>query len=334
MKCSHLMKRIPSLAFLAATLLLLPSCKGQAAKQNIEKTTCEYAEKDGEKLYLDIYSDATAQQSDKAKPVFIFSFGGGWENGSRADGRKLLKECASQGYIGVGIDYRLGIRQVKRQGVAIDSTTFASSYSHAIMMGVEDLYDATRYVIDHATELNADTSRIIICGSSAGATNCLTAEYLLCNRHPSATSRLPEQFNYGAVVPFAGGVWLADADTLVWQRKPCPVLAYHGTDDPLVPFGKVVLGNGDFGGFGPDYYIPQLKAMQVSYLFHQYHRGDHLIAGWFDNEQARGEMYSELKRLLDPTQHVAITVCEEYYELAPNLGDFLKAMKKQEEQKH
>jgi hypothetical protein len=156
---------------------------------------------------------------------------------------------------------------------------------------------------------------------------------------PSCNGQAAEQkiektsCQYAAVVPFAGGIWLADTDTLVWQRKPCPVLAYHGTDDQLVPFGKVVLGNGDFGGFGPDYYIPQLKSMQVSYLFHQYQRGDHLIAGWGDNEQARSEMQSELKRLLNPTEHVAITVREDYYELAPCLADLLKAVKKLEQQK-
>ena len=77
-------------------MLLLPSCNGQAAEQEIEKTSCQYAEKDGEKLFMDIYSDASAQQSGKAQPVLIFSFGGGWENGSRADGKKLLKDCASR----------------------------------------------------------------------------------------------------------------------------------------------------------------------------------------------------------------------------------------------
>ncbi len=309
--------------------LFIASCSSQTGSKEIEVTTCSYAEKDGKQLSMDIYRLSSNSQSDVKRPVFIFSFGGGWEVGSRTDNKNLLEDFARKGYISIGIDYRLMIRQLKAHGVAIDSTNFASTYSQAIMAGVEDLYDATRYVIDHATELKADTSRIVISGSSAGATNSLTAEYLLCNQHPLATDRLPKDFDYAAVVPFAGGVWLANTDTLVWQRKPCPVLAYHGTADQLVPYGKVVLIDGAFGGFGPDYYIPQLKNMKVSFLLHQYHRGDHVIAGWGNNELARAEMQRELKRLLDTTQHVAVTISEEYYGAGPNINDFIEALSQQ-----
>lgn len=318
------------LLLLAAVVITLTACSKESVKRGIEVSTCQYAEKDGQQLKMDIYSQGASQQSSARRPVIIFSFGGGWENGTRHDGRKLLEDFARHGYVAVGIDYRLGIRQLKEAGTVIDSTSFASSYQHAITLGVEDLYDATRYVIDHAQELQADTSRIVISGSSAGATNSLTAEYLLCNGHELASSRLPASFNYAAVVPLAGGVWLADTDTLVWQRKPCPVLAYHGTDDQLVPFGRVVLGGGSFGGFGPDYYMPQLKRMEVSYLFHQYQRGDHLIAGIGDNELVRSEIMDGLERLLDSTQHVTLTINEEYYGLAPNIADWLKAAAQQQ----
>lgn len=295
-------------------------------KKGIDTTVFEYSEKDGQTLAMDVYRDAALVQSDWRRPVIIFSFGGGWENGSRHDGREMLQFFARHGYVGIGIDYRLGIRQLRAKGVEpLDSAFFVSSYSQAILMGVEDLYDATKYVIDHAKELNADTSRIVICGSSAGATNSLTAEYLLCNGHPLAADRLPRDFNYAAVVPFAGGIWLADTDTLVWKRKPCPIMAYHGTDDQLVAYGKVVLADGAFGAFGPEYFMEQLKRMEVSFLFHQYHRGDHVIAGWGNNELARDEMQRELERLLDTTQHVAITIGEEYYAMAPCLADFIKA---------
>ncbi len=317
------MKQTFSVLLLAASCLLA-ACQGQTEEKRIEKDSCQYAEKEGRQLFMDVYREAGSQQYDALRPVFIFSFGGGWENGSRRDGRHILEDFARQGYISIGIDYRLGIRQLKEQGIAIDSTHFASSYSQAVMMGVEDLYDATRFVIDHADEWKADTSRIIICGSSAGATNSLTAEYLLCNSHPLATAKLPRDFNYAAVVPLAGGIWLADVDTLCWQRKPCPILAYHGTDDQLVPFGKVVLGDGIFGGFGPDYYMPQLTQMEVSCLLHQYHRDDHLIAGCGDHELTRAEIQRELQHLLDTTQHVAVTVSEEFYGPAPCLADLLE----------
>lgn len=318
-----MMKKTFSLLLLTAGCLFA-ACQSQTEEKGIGKSSFQYAEKEGQQLTMDVYSEAGHRQADALRPVFIFSFGGGWETGSRRDGRRILEDFARQGYISIGIDYRLGIRQLKEQGIAIDSTNFASSYSQAVMMGVEDLYDATRFVIDHADEWKADTSRIIICGSSAGATNSLTAEYLLCNSHPLATAKLPTDFNYAAVVPLAGGVWLADTDTLCWQRKPCPILAYHGTDDQLVPFGKVVLGDGIFGGFGPDYYMPQLKQMEVSCLLHQYHRADHLIAGCGDHELTRAEIQRELQHLLDTAQHVAVTISEEFYGPAPCLADLLE----------
>ena len=306
---------------------LLTACSGQPIGENASVTTYVYAEKDGSELKLDVYMDSTALISNTKYPVFIFSFGGGWENGKREDGAALLNDFAHHGYIGVGIDYRLGIRQLKEEGVnVLDSTQFASSYSKAITMGVEDIFDATRYIIDHAAEWNADTSRIVVCGSSAGATNSLTAEYLICNQHSMATSRLPKGFNYAAVIPIAGGVWLKDAGTLIWQQKPCPVLAYHGTDDQLVPYDHLVLPEGAFGGFGPLYYMPQLQQMQVPHLFHTYLKGDHLVSAMHNSPTARTEMLTTLERILDHHAPLSLTITEEHYGEAPTFGNLFGAM--------
>ncbi len=317
-------------AFLAAVASFLFACgQSNPIGENTSVKTYTYVDKEGVELKMDVYQDSTVLMADTKHPVFIFSFGGGWETGKREDGAAILNDFASNGYIAVGIDYRLGIRQLKKEGVnVLDSTQFASSYSKAITMGVEDLLDATRYVIDNAAEWDADTSRIVICGSSAGATNCMTAEYLLCNQHPLVTSRLPKGFNYAAVIPIAGGVWLKETDTLVWQQKPCPVLAYHGTNDQLVPYAKLVLPNAAFGGFGPGYYIPQLKQMQVPLLFHTYQGADHLVSGLNNSPTARAEMLATLERMLN--QHVPFsqTVTEEYYDKAPTLGNFFEGMGK------
>ncbi len=273
---------------------LLTACSGQPIGENASVTTYVYAEKDGSELKLDVYMDSTALISNTKYPVFIFSFGGGWENGKREDGAALLNDFAHHGYIGVGIDYRLGIRQLKEEGVnVLDSTQFASSYSKAITMGVEDIFDATRYIIDHAAEWNADTSRIVVCGSSAGATNSLTAEYLICNQHSMATSRLPKGFNYAAVIPIAGGV---------------------------------VLPEGAFGGFGPLYYMPQLQQMQVPHLFHTYLKGDHLVSAMHNSPTARTEMLTTLERILDHHAPLSLTITEEHYGEAPTFGNLFGAM--------
>ena len=169
------MKRnIYALTFYAAIALCF-SCGQRPLGEHIGVTTYSYAVKDGDTLHMDVYLDSTKLHADEKLPVFLFSFGGGWTSGKRQDGQALLEDAAHHGYVGVGIDYRLGIRALSKQGVNIDSTNFASSYSMAITWGIEDLFDATCFVIDHADELHADTCRIIACGSSAGATNSLTA---------------------------------------------------------------------------------------------------------------------------------------------------------------
>ncbi|MBQ8046534.1 MAG: alpha/beta hydrolase [Prevotella sp.] len=314
--------------FLLGFLVLL-CCLNLCANsknKNIEVTTHEYASKEKQALRLDVYVDTTAEVQG-LRPVFIFSFGGGWEGGKREDGRPVLEHFAQKGYIAVGIDYRLGIRRLKDEGVKLDSTNFASAYGDAVRMGIEDLFDATRYVIDHAKEWQADTSLIVISGSSAGAINSITAEYLVCNDHPLATSRLPEGFNYAAVIPCAGGIWVSNADTLVWRRKPCPIIAYHGTADQLVPYGKVVLQDGAFSAFGPDYYMPAVKAMGVPTLMHRYEGSDHIIAGIYLKEEARNEMTDNLSRLIFGKDLLHIDTTEEYPERKPATKTFRDTLK-------
>ncbi len=281
-------------------LLLLPfivGCHERPLGEHMSLTTLSYAVKGADTLRMDVYLDSAAMTESARRPVMIFTFGGGWESGRRQDGRQFLVDAAHHGYVAVGIDYRLGIKAIKEQGVEIDSANFASSYSQAILMGVEDLFDATRYLADHAEEWQADTGRIVVCGSSAGATNSLTAEYLICNADSLAQSRLPRGFNYAAVIPLAGGIWLAQTDTLVWQQRPCPILAFHGTSDPLVPYDHVVLPGGAFGGFGPGYYVPQLKRMNVPHYLHAYDGAGHIIAAVGNNAKARNEMFHFLDSL-------------------------------------
>jgi len=315
---------IYALTFSAIALCF--SCGRRPLGEHIGKATYSYAVKEGDTLHMDVYLDSTKLTDWERLPVFIFSFGGGWTSGKRQDGQALLEDAAHHGYVGVGIDYRLGIRALSKQGVGIDSTNFASSYSMAITWGIEDLFDATRYIIDHAEELHADTSRIIASGSSAGATNSLTAEYLISTRNLLAASHLPEGFNYAAIVPFAGGVWLAETDTLVWQRMPCPVLAYHGTDDQLVPYNKVLIQQGAFGGFGPGYYMPQLREMQVPSLFHTYQGGDHMISALGSSPDARAEVFSALDRLVMRGSKTSITITEEYYGVPPTFRNFKETL--------
>lgn len=296
------------------------------AQEEVKVTTYQFAEKEGQVLNLDVCVDSASWDAETLHPVFIFSFGGAWEHGSRKDGKVILEDFARHGYISVGIDYRLGVRQAKEQGIQVGAETFGQVYSKAITMGIEDLFDATACVISHASEWGADTRRIVACGSSAGAINTLTAEYLICNNHPLVAQHLPADFNYAAVIPLAGGVWIMDTDSLTWVQKPCPILAYHGTSDQLVPYGNIVLAGGAGGGFGPDYIIPQLKQMQVPFLFHSYKDCDHIIAMIHTSKAAREEMLSTLEKVVDNKVLLTTTVMDEFYGDKPSLANFFDSL--------
>jgi hypothetical protein len=228
----------------------------------------------------------------------------------RSEGR-IVKRAV---YIAIGIDYRLYIQQVKKSAEGLTRRNFAESYATAIQMGVEDLFDATAFVIAKAEEWKADTSIVVISGCSAGAINSATAEYLICNDHPMATSRLPQGFNYRAVVPFAGGIWLTDCKELTWKRRTCPYVAFHGTSDELVPYDFATIGEGKFSTFGPAHYMQQLEEMQVPYMFHTYVGDTHGIAGFYDKRWARQEMKNALARMIWWNEKIRLRINDARYD--------------------
>lgn len=64
------------------------------AQQEVKVTTYQFAEKEGQALSMDVYVDSAAWTNDIQHPVFIFSFGGAWEHGSRTDGKAILESQA------------------------------------------------------------------------------------------------------------------------------------------------------------------------------------------------------------------------------------------------
>lgn len=324
--------------FLLTLLFILPmgAAGVEPSADSLRVETCQYAEKDGQPLMLDVYVSAPQASQTSAlsllgkeirRPVVIFSFGGSWEHGTRKDGRRFLEDFARHGFVAVGIDYRLGIKQFKERGGAITAETFVSAYEKAVLTGVEDLYDATAYIMREADRWQADTSRIVVCGSSAGAINTATAEFLICNDHPLAQQHLPAGFNYKATITLAGGIWVAGYEMPTWKHRPCPFLFYHGTSDQLVPYDKNVAPGAVFAAFGPATLLPQLKEMKVPYLMHTYAGADHIIAGTNDNEAARYEMMNFLFRTLYMNEQVGITITEDYYDRAPSIKTFFDTLK-------
>ena len=97
----------------------------------------------------------------------------------------------------------------------------------AIDMAVEDVYDATNWLIVRAGSLGIDTSRIILSGSSSGAITILQSEYYRQNENP-LSKKLPANFKYAGTISFSGAI-LSFNWGLSYRQPPAPALMFHGT---------------------------------------------------------------------------------------------------------
>lgn len=229
-------------------------------------------------LFLDRYDDPSTNDKQAKKPVFIFLFGGGWEGGNRnvEEAKPFFNELTAKGYTVVAIDYRLYIKEAKSKGL-MNAQNGTQVYLKAIDIAVEDLYAATRYILDHATEWNIDPQQIVIGGGSSGATSSVVAEYGISNSSPLAKKYLPTNFNYAGVVSMAGALWIAGENTKsVWPKKPCPFLFFIGNKDQVVTYNESHVSG--FAGYGAAYLSKQFTDMGVANWFYDYVDGDHLIA--------------------------------------------------------
>ena len=144
----------------------------------------------------------------------------------------------------------------------------------AVSMAVEDLYDATAYVVSRAEDWAIDPAAIVANGSSAGAITVLQGEYGLCNRQPQS-ARLPEGFRYAGLISFAGAV-LEPEGPLKWAQAPAPIQFFHGNADSNVPYDKLVQQN--MGFYGPASIAPSLASLPSPYYFYTVDNAAHEIA--------------------------------------------------------
>lgn len=226
---------------LALTALTGPICSSQ------EPTgTYMFAQRDTCELFMDYYAPASGSQTTldgKKKPAVIFMFGGGFIEGSRNDPFYFpwFEMLTREGYRVFSIDYRLGLKGVKKMGIAQ-----AGLLIDAINLAVEDLYSATAFLLENADEFGIEPDGLVVSGSSAGAISVMQAEYALANHSPLAQV-LPEDFDYAGVMSFAGAIYSSDG-VPSYKREPAPTLMLHGTADKLVPYKQIHFLRKHFAG--------------------------------------------------------------------------------------
>jgi hypothetical protein len=262
-KLNDYMKRILSAA--AAFLVII---SGAYAQDNIESETYIYSKKDGIELQLEKYVDNSLTYNGK-RPVMIYVHGGGFVIGNRINALqiKYCKQFTNRGFVSFSLDYRQGLKDKQNPPAQNDILD-------AVSMAVEDLIDATAFIIQNAEKWNIDTDKIIISGGSAGAITCLTTEYEICTKG-KFTERLPGDFNYAGLISHAGCV-ITSQDTLKWNKNVCPMLLMHGTVDQLVPFNKSVFPGALYAG--SNYIHKQFLYLKIPHWLYEEVGADHIVA--------------------------------------------------------
>lgn len=255
-------------------LLLQIFCLNAAAQQVIKETHL-YSVKGADSLLLDRYYTKQNTCSQELKPAIIFMFGGAFYTGTRNETRYIscFEYYAQQGYEVFSIDYRLGLKGLKIESVKPISQ-FVALVDSTINLAVEDLYDATTFVIGKSEKWGINPQIIVPFGSSAGAISILQGEYYRANGFPLA-SKLPEGFEYAGVISMAGAIFSTHGK-ISWNNKVAPILMFQGDADRNVPYNRKRVFK--YGFYGSKSIAKSLTKIKSPYYFCTYIGAGHEVA--------------------------------------------------------
>ncbi len=233
-----------------------------------------YAEKESEKLVIDLYQPAGFQEKT---PLIVFMHGGGFSGGSPKNPLevKFARIATSKGYTVGLISYRL-----KRKETGFGCDFEASGKIETFQMAAQDFMDAVHFMHKNAEKFQIDKNKIIVGGSSAGAEAVLNAVY-----NPQLMFKDSEKYseiNISAVLSLAGA--LLDV-RYITEDLAIPGIFFHGTDDSLVPYATAphhYCKNSDPGYLildGSKTIVDRLEQLDTSYLFYSFQDARHEISG-------------------------------------------------------
>ncbi|WP_373549847.1 alpha/beta hydrolase [Haliscomenobacter sp.] len=249
-----------------------------AAKPDLQKMTHPYAEKNGQLLELDVYQLATEVER-KDRLAVLYFHGGGFSEGSRSEIRyvQFAEKLARLGLVAIPCSYHLSMR-----GRSMSCDQQQSIKIAAFRSAAEDVWSATRFVLEHAEAWGIHPERIILAGSSAGAEAIVNAAYWKEGELGLEQRGLPAGFRYAGLLVMAGA--LLDINWITAENA-LPSLLFHGESDPLVPYGAAShhLCKPDQPGylplFGAGAIAQRLKALNKPYMLVSGTEGGH---GWAD----------------------------------------------------
>ena len=183
-------------------------------------------------LMMDVYTPCDDNLT--LRPLLVLIHGGGFYCGDKkATGfPEMAKYYASLGYLVVSVNYRLGF-YLNRESVE------KAGY-HA----VQDVNAAIRFLLHNKKEFNVDPDRVFVAGCSAGGITALNLAFMHDVNIPlSAEDEGPiqavnpdmkEKYSIRAVC----NMWGAVTNLQMINNEDVSIIAFHSTDDPVVPFGE------------------------------------------------------------------------------------------------
>ncbi|HAH22582.1 MAG TPA: carboxylesterase, partial [Prolixibacteraceae bacterium] len=199
MKHSFFFLKVTLPIFLFSLNLLAQERYKEEITDEVKVETYTYSVRDNQSLDLDAYFPASDNQAKR--PLIFYVHGGGFTEGTRNDQgiQDYCKKLARHGYVVASISYRLS-RKGTETGFGCDCP--AVDKLNTINRAVEDLQDATFFMIKNRDKMGIDPQQIILSGSSAGAETVLNAAY----RAPCCYGLDSGPVSYAGVISMAGAV--------------------------------------------------------------------------------------------------------------------------------
>ncbi|MBO4466943.1 MAG: alpha/beta hydrolase [Bacteroidales bacterium] len=182
-------------------------------------------------LTMDVYMPK--DKGVASRPLLVLIHGGGFYNGNKTNaGYKEWGEYfASLGYTVASVNYRLGFHANK------------ASIERSAYRALQDVNAAIRFIVKNYKDYGVDPQRVFVAGTSAGAITALNVAYMRDENVPSSAKgegpidgvspHTKADFSIRGV----GSMWGAVNDLEILKNANIPIISFHSTGDPVVPYG-------------------------------------------------------------------------------------------------